>query len=109
MFGRVGIIKHTGDTDEILKILRSKEDLFQSADGLISVTYIKISDSEFLGLSQWETKQDMENAASLVQEIMSNFMDKITEPPIQSILSVFTPTQPKSLQSLSMRVLGARS
>ena len=49
MFGRVGIIKHTGDTDEILKILRSKEDLFQSADGLISVTYIKISDSEFLG------------------------------------------------------------
>ena len=52
MFGRVGIIKHTGDTDEILKILRSKEDLFQSADGLISVTYIKISDSEFLGLSQ---------------------------------------------------------
>ena len=82
MFGRVGIIKHTGDTDEILEILRSKEDLFQSADGLISVTYIKISDSEFLGLSQWEAKQDMENAASQVQEIMSNFMDKIAEPPM---------------------------
>ena len=82
MFGRVVIIKHTGDKDEILKILRSKEDLFQSADGLISVTYIKISDSEFLGLSQWETKQDMENAALLVQEIMSNFMDKIAEPPM---------------------------
>ena len=62
--------------------MRFKEDLFQSADGLISVTYIKISDSEFLGLSQWETKQDMENAASLVQEIMSNFMYKIVEPPI---------------------------
>ena len=82
MFGRVGIIKHTGDTDVILKILRSKEDLFQSADGLISVIYIKISDSEFLGLSQWETKHDMENAASLVQEIMSSFMDKIAEPPM---------------------------
>ena len=62
--------------------MRSKEDLFQSADGLKSVTYIKISDSEFLGLSQWETKQDMENVASQVQEIMSNFMHKIVEPPM---------------------------
>ena len=75
MFGRVGIIKHNGDTDEILKILRSKEDLFQSAYGLIS-------DSEFLGLSQWETKEDMENATLLVKVIMSNFMDKIVEPPM---------------------------
>lgn len=81
MYCRVGHIKHTGNTDEIIESLRGQEKKYDTAEGLISVTYIKISNKEFLGVPIWETKEHMDNASEIIQELMSTFMNVIEGPP----------------------------
>jgi len=81
MYCRVGHIKHTGNTDEIIESLRAQENKYDTAKGLISVTYIKISNKEFLGVPIWETKEHMDNASVIIQELMSTFMNVIEGPP----------------------------
>lgn len=81
MYSRVGHIKHTGNTDEIIESLREQKKKYDTAEGLISVTYIKISNKEFLGVPIWETKEHMDNASEIIQELMSTFMNVIEGPP----------------------------
>ena len=81
MYGRVGNIKHNGNTDEIIEKLRSQKDKYDAMDGLKTITYVKISDNEFLGIPVWESKEAFQNAESQVKELMSMFKDKMVSPP----------------------------
>ena len=55
MYCRVGNIKHNGNTEEIIERLRSQKTKYDAMDGLKTVIYVKISDSEFLGIPVWES------------------------------------------------------
>ena len=81
MYCRVGNIKHNGNTEEIIERLRSQKTKYDAMDGLQTVIYVKISDSEFLGIPVWESKEAFQNAESQVQELMSMFKDDIAAPP----------------------------
>ena len=81
MYSRVGNIKHSGNTDEIIEKLRSQKDKYDAIEGLKTVIYVKITDNEFLGIPVWESKEDFQNAESQVQELMSIFKDDISSPP----------------------------
>ena len=50
MFSRVGFIKHSGSTDEIMDRLKSHKDKYDAMEGLQSVIYVKVSDAEFVGI-----------------------------------------------------------
>ena len=62
MFSRVGFIKHSGSTDEIMDRLKSHKDKYDAMEGLQSVIYVKVSDAEFVGIPIWESKEAFENA-----------------------------------------------
>ena len=81
MFSRVGFIKHSGSTDEIMDRLKSHKDKYDAMEGLQSVIYVKVSDAEFVGIPIWESKEAFENAQGQVQELMSMFKDEMNGPP----------------------------
>jgi hypothetical protein len=82
MYCRTATLIHNGDTDEIINNLREQKDKYDAVEGLHSVTYVKISDKEFLGFAIYESKAHLEAAAEHIQGIMKSFMPLISTPPV---------------------------
>ena len=80
MFCRTATLRHNGDTDEIINNLRNQKDKYDAIEGLHSVTYVKISDKEFVGFAIYESKAHLEAAAEQIQEVMKSFMPLISSP-----------------------------
>ena len=63
-------IKHDGDTDKIIDNLKDQKDWYDNIEGLHSVTYVKLSDKEFVGCVIYDSKEHLEAAYETVQEFM---------------------------------------
>ena len=70
MFSRIMTIKHDGDTDKIIDNLKDQKDWYDNIEGLHSVTYVKLSDKEFVGCVIYDSKEHLEAAYETVQEFM---------------------------------------
>ena len=70
MFSRIMTIKHDGDTDKIINNLKDQKDWYDNIEGLHSVTYVKLSDKEFVGCVIYDSKEHLEAAYETVQEFM---------------------------------------
>ena len=83
MFCRIMTIKHNSDTDKIINNLKDQEDWYDNIEGLHSVTYVKLSDKEFMGCVIYDSKEHLEAANETVQEFMKiNLMPYIDSPPV---------------------------
>ena len=85
MFSRIMTIKHNGDTDKIINNLKDQEDWYDNIEGLHSVTYVKLSDKEFMGCVIYDSKEHLEAANETVLEFMKiNIMPYIDSPPVST-------------------------
>ncbi|MAV16421.1 MAG: hypothetical protein CMG08_06415 [Candidatus Marinimicrobia bacterium] len=83
MFCRINTIKHNGETDKIINNLRDQKDWYDKIEGLHSVTYVKLSNKEFMGCIIYDSKEHLEAANNTVKEFMkTNIMPFIESPPI---------------------------
>ena len=83
MFCRIMTIKHNDNTDKIIDNLKDQEDWYDNIEGLHSVTYVKLSDKEFMGCVIYDSKEHLEAANEAVQEFMKiNIMPYIDSPPV---------------------------
>ena len=83
MFCRIMTIKHNDNTDKIIDNLKDQKDWYDNIEGLHSVTYVKLSDKEFMGCVIYDSKEHLEAANETVLEFMKiNLMPYIDSPPV---------------------------
>ena len=72
MHYRITRLKHSEENQSrVIAYLESVTDEKESIDGLLSITLITVSETETLGLSQYESEVKMANANPVQQKVLA--------------------------------------
>ncbi len=71
----------SGTYDQAMATMESIIDTFSEINGLLSSRLIRISETELVGIATYESKELLEASQTQYEELMSNMMPYLAEPP----------------------------
>ena len=71
----------SGTFEQAMATMESIVESFSEINGLVSSRLIRISETELMGVAAYESKELLEASQSQYNELMSNMMPYLAEPP----------------------------
>ena len=82
MHYRIKKVHHeAGKRDELIEILKTKEEILKSFDGLKHVRMVEIRDTVTIAISEYETAEHLQMVEDRFKEVMVDLMPLMSEPP----------------------------
>ena len=82
MYYRITRVRHAAENRQaMVDMLKSKEDIIKSFEGLRYVRMIAVSDTETLAISEYETEAALNAVQGRFREVMVDMMPLMSGPP----------------------------